>query len=146
MCHFMPTSVMPAIHCLSMPGMPMGGLLLANSGHCVYIMCMLSVFVALAVPSIRLRRSLLAFLSLSSSVSREVRMSAWKVLFIVAFGCVCLAFALATIIVPMTVVESGYRWAWLAGLVFATVCMGTLFAIFLHKADRALRNNDRRYK
>jgi hypothetical protein len=71
-------------------------------------------------------------------------MPAWKVLFIVAFGGVCLALTLATIIVPMTVVTSGYRWVWLAGLLFATVCMGTLFTLFLKSADRALNAPYRR--
>jgi len=71
-------------------------------------------------------------------------MSAWKVLFIMAFGCVCLALALATVVVPMTVVESWDRWLWLAGLLFATVCMGTLFTLFLQSADRALSGNSRR--
>jgi hypothetical protein len=68
-------------------------------------------------------------------------MPAWKVLFIVAFGGVCLALALATVVVPMTIVESGYRWLSLAGLLFATICMGTLFRLFLKSADRALSSN-----
>jgi hypothetical protein len=64
-------------------------------------------------------------------------MSAWKAAFIVAFGFVCLALALATILVPMAVDE--YRGLWLAGLLFATVCVGTLFAIFLNRADRTFK-------
>ena len=64
-------------------------------------------------------------------------MPAWKALFIVAFGCVCLALALATIVVPMAVEE--YRWLWLAGLLLATVCAGTLFALFLKRADGDFR-------
>jgi len=71
-------------------------------------------------------------------------MPAWKVLFIMAFGCVCLALALATVVVPMTMVESGYRWLSLAGLLFATVCMGMLFRLFLQSADRALSSNPHR--
>jgi hypothetical protein len=60
-------------------------------------------------------------------------MSIWKTLFIVAFGGVCLALGLATIVVPLTIDE--YRWLWLTGLLFATVCLGTLFALFLKKLD-----------
>jgi hypothetical protein len=73
-------------------------------------------------------------------------MPAWKVLFVVTFGCVCLALALSTIIVPMTVVQTGDRWLWLAGLLAATVCMVTLFTLFLRWSDRALSgsNNYRR--
>ncbi len=70
-------------------------------------------------------------------------MPVWKVLFILVFGCVCLTLGLATIIVPMTMVESGYRWLWLAGLLFATVCIGMLFRLFLQSADRALSDNFR---
>ena len=65
-------------------------------------------------------------------------MPVWKVLFIMAFGSACLALGLATIIVPMTLVQDGYRWLWLAGLLVATVGMGTLFRLFLNSADRAL--------
>jgi len=70
-------------------------------------------------------------------------MPAWKVLFIMAFGCVCFVLALATVVVPMTV-ETGYRWLWLAGLLFATVCMSMLFRLFLQSADRALSEHFRR--
>jgi len=72
-------------------------------------------------------------------------MAVWKVLFVLTFALVCFVSALATIIVPMTMVESGYRWVWLAGLLFATLCLGTLFAVFLRSADRAFSNNNRRY-
>jgi hypothetical protein len=61
-------------------------------------------------------------------------MSAWKAVFIVTFGCICLGLALATIVVPMSVDE--YNWLWLAGLLAATVFMGTLFTLFLRWADR----------
>jgi hypothetical protein len=37
----------------------------------------------------------------------------------------------------MTVDEN--RWLWLAGLLLATVCMGTLFTLFLQKADRTFK-------
>jgi hypothetical protein len=64
-------------------------------------------------------------------------MPIWKVLFIVAFGVVCMALALATVIVPMTLVQDNFRWLWLAGLLLATGGMGTLFRLFLNSADRA---------
>jgi hypothetical protein len=68
-------------------------------------------------------------------------MPAWKALFIVVFGCVCLALALGTIVVPMAVDEN--RWLWLAGLLVATVCMGTLFTIFLQRSDRTFKSGGR---
>lgn len=64
-------------------------------------------------------------------------MSPWKVLVIMAFGCVCLGLGLATVVVPLAVDES--KWLWFGGLLFATVCMGSLFAIFLNRADRTFR-------
>jgi hypothetical protein len=71
-------------------------------------------------------------------------MAAWKILLIMLFGVVCLGLGLATVIVPLTLVESGYRWVWLAGLLVATICMGTLFKLFLQSADRALSRDTRR--
>ena len=65
-------------------------------------------------------------------------MPVWKVLFILALGGVCLALGLATIVVPMTMVLDNSRWLWLAGLLFATVGMGTLFRLFLNSADRVM--------
>jgi hypothetical protein len=65
-------------------------------------------------------------------------MPAWKILLVLAFGVVCLALGLATIIVPLTIVQDGARWLWLAGLLVATIGMGTLFRLFLNSADRAL--------
>jgi len=70
-------------------------------------------------------------------------MPAWKVLFITAFGLVCLGLALATVIVPLSV-ESWHRWLWLVGLLLATVCMGTLFTLFLKITDRTFSGNNRR--
>jgi hypothetical protein len=71
-------------------------------------------------------------------------MPAWKVLFVTAFGLVCLGLALATIIVPLSLIETWHRWLWLVGLLFATVCMGTLFTLFLKISDRTLSRNNRR--
>jgi hypothetical protein len=66
-------------------------------------------------------------------------MPTWKVLFIVAFGLLCLGLAFATIIVPMTQSAGDNRWLWLGGLLAATATMGTLFAMFLRSTDRAFR-------
>jgi hypothetical protein len=71
-------------------------------------------------------------------------MPTWKVLFIMLFGFVCLGLALATVIVPLSMVDSGYRWVWLAGLLLGTLCMSTLFALYLRSADRASANGSRR--
>jgi hypothetical protein len=67
-------------------------------------------------------------------------MPVWKVLFIMAFACACLALALTTVIVPATLVEGGQRWLWLSGLLLATTCAGTLLALFLRHADKALQS------
>jgi hypothetical protein len=88
--------------------------------------------------------SLQVFLVLSLPVSQEIRMPAWKVLFIMVFGLVCLVLGLATIIVPMTLVVDGTRWLWLVGLLVATVAMGSLFRLFLNSADRAFARDTRR--
>lgn len=68
-------------------------------------------------------------------------MPIWKVLFIAMLGLICLALALATLIVPMTVVENYSRWFWLAGLLVSTVFMGTMFRLFMNSADRDLSSN-----
>jgi uncharacterized membrane protein HdeD (DUF308 family) len=65
-------------------------------------------------------------------------MPAWKVLLVMVFGIVCLVLGLATVIVPMTLVQDNSRWLWLVGLLFATGGMGALFRLFLNSADRAL--------
>jgi len=72
-------------------------------------------------------------------------MPVWKVLFIMVFGLVCMGLGLATIIVPMTVVETGFRWVWLGGLFFATIGMGLLLRLFLQSADRAFDRANRRH-
>jgi hypothetical protein len=61
----------------------------------------------------------------------------WKVLFIALLGLICLALALATLIVPMTLVENSFRWLWLAGLFISTVLMSTMFRLYVNRADRA---------
>ena len=62
-------------------------------------------------------------------------MATWKILAVLAFGGLSLALGLATLIVPMTMVEGNERWLWLAGLLVATAAVGTLFALFLRSAD-----------
>jgi hypothetical protein len=59
----------------------------------------------------------------------------WKIFAVLAFGGLSLALALATLIVPMTMVEGNERWLWLAGLLVATLVVGALFAMFLRSAD-----------
>jgi hypothetical protein len=64
-------------------------------------------------------------------------MSVWKVLFVAAFGCFCLALAGATVVVPTTTAAAGNKWAWGAGLLAATIAMGTLFTLYLRWSDRS---------
>ncbi|MFO0848438.1 MAG: hypothetical protein U0871_07770 [Gemmataceae bacterium] len=64
-------------------------------------------------------------------------MPAWKVLFIGLCGCICLALATATFIVPFSF-DGGERWLWLGGLLAATAAAGTLFALFLRHAGSSL--------
>ncbi|MBX9622902.1 MAG: hypothetical protein K2X82_03725 [Gemmataceae bacterium] len=64
-------------------------------------------------------------------------MPAWKVLLIVAFACICMALATATVLVPMAH-DGGQRWAWLGGLLAATLVSGGLFVLLLRSASRAM--------
>jgi hypothetical protein len=64
-------------------------------------------------------------------------MPVWKVLFIGVFGLVCLALAMATVVVP-TSMSGGEMWLWLGGLFAATLFAGTLFALFLRHAGNSL--------
>ena len=64
-------------------------------------------------------------------------MAIWKVFLVFVFGCASLGLAMATIIVPLAVGPGQERWMWLGGLLFGTLCMGTLFALFLRYADRS---------
>jgi len=70
-------------------------------------------------------------------------MPAWKTLLIVVFGLACLTTGVATIIVPLSMVVDNTRWAWLAGLLAASVVMCWLFRAFLNRADRALATSKR---
>jgi len=64
-------------------------------------------------------------------------MPAWKVLLICALACVCLALAMATVAVPIAQ-DGGQRWAWLGGLLAATLFAGTLLALFMRHAGGSL--------
>jgi cell division protein FtsW (lipid II flippase) len=74
-----------------------------------------------------------------------MHMPVWKVLVVMLFGLACLCLAIATVAVPMTLVEGGERWLWLGGLFLATGVTGALFALFLRSADRAYGAPVRRY-
>ena len=62
-------------------------------------------------------------------------MPAWKVFFIALLALVCLGLAFATLIVPMTLTAGAERWAWLAGLICATIVMGSLLTLFMRRAS-----------
>jgi hypothetical protein len=64
-------------------------------------------------------------------------MPVWKVLLVGLLGGVCLALALATVVIPLDR-TGGERWAWLGGLLAATLCAGALFVLFLRWAGRSL--------
>ena len=64
-------------------------------------------------------------------------MSALKVLFTALFGGICLALALGTVVVTISLGPEDNRWLWFAGLLFASVSMGTLFFLFLAREDRS---------
>jgi hypothetical protein len=65
-------------------------------------------------------------------------MPVWKVLFIVVLFSICLALAAATLIYPTTVGGGQHPWLWAAGLLAATVVMGTLFTLFLRKVSASM--------
>jgi hypothetical protein len=69
-------------------------------------------------------------------------MPAWKVLLICALACVCLALAMATVAVPLAH-DGGQKWAWLGGLLTATLCVGTLLALFMRSASGSLDSKTR---
>jgi hypothetical protein len=68
----------------------------------------------------------------------------WKALFIMAFGILCLGLAFGAFIAPLALTNEENRWAWCAGLLVATLVMGTLFTLFLKSADRAFMGPDPR--
>ena len=64
-------------------------------------------------------------------------MPAWKVLFVMAFGCVCLALVLGTLLVPLVLTPEENKWLWFGGLLLGSICAVTLFTLFLRSADRS---------
>jgi hypothetical protein len=67
---------------------------------------------------------------------KEIRMADWKVLVILVLGLVCFALGMATLIVPLALTEEEHKWLWFAGLLLASICMGTLFTLYLKRVDR----------
>jgi hypothetical protein len=64
-------------------------------------------------------------------------MSVWKILVIGVLACASLAFAFATVAIPIS--HSGSdRWLWLGGLLAGTVASGTLLTFFLRYAGGSL--------
>jgi hypothetical protein len=64
-------------------------------------------------------------------------MPAWKVMLIGLLAGICLALAMATILIPMDK-EGSDRWIWLGGLLAGTLFTGGLFALFLRHAGHSL--------
>ena len=62
-------------------------------------------------------------------------MPIWKVFLIVMLFVLCLCLAFSVIVVPMSLTAAEHRWLWLAGLLFATIGMGSLFTLFLRRTS-----------
>jgi hypothetical protein len=69
-------------------------------------------------------------------------MPTWKVVFIMLFGILCLLLVFGTLIAPLALTVEENRWPWFAGLLFASICMGALFTLFLKSADRSFMQPD----
>ena len=69
-------------------------------------------------------------------------MPGWKVLLICLLGCVCLALAMATVAVPLGH-TGGLKWAWLGGLLAATLFAGGLLTLFMRSAGSSLDTKPR---
>lgn len=63
-------------------------------------------------------------------------MSTWKVLVLGLLSVVCLVLAMATVIITLAK-QGGERWAWLGGLLAATLFVAGLLVLFLRYADRS---------
>jgi len=72
-----------------------------------------------------------------SREGKGVFMAVWKILVIGLLSCACLALTMATIAIPISQ-DGSQRWAWLAGLLSATLVVATLLVIFLRYADGSL--------
>lgn len=66
-------------------------------------------------------------------------MPAWKVLLVLVLGLTCFGLAISTIVVPLSMPEDPYKWAWCGGFFAGTVVMGSLFAMFLRAQDRKVK-------
>ena len=64
-------------------------------------------------------------------------MATWKVLLIGLMAAASMALATASVLVPMSASGSD-RWAWLGGLVPATLVVGGLLVLFLRYASRGM--------
>jgi hypothetical protein len=64
-------------------------------------------------------------------------MPVWKVLLIGTLAALCLALAMATVVITLDQ-NGGQRWLWLGGLLAATLCSGALLALVLRWAGRSL--------
>lgn len=64
-------------------------------------------------------------------------MAIWKVLIILLLTCICMALAMATIIIPISQ-DGAMKWAWLGGLLAATLGAGTLLVFFMKYAGASL--------
>jgi hypothetical protein len=68
----------------------------------------------------------------------------WKVVFIMAFGILCLGLAFGAFLAPLALTNEEHRWEWCAGLAVVGLIMATLFTLFLKSADRAFGGTDPR--
>ena len=46
---------------------------------------------------------------------------------------------LATLVVPLSLGAEDYRWVWFGGLLVASICMSTLFTLYLRYEDRSFK-------
>jgi hypothetical protein len=71
-------------------------------------------------------------------------MPVWKILLVLVLAVICLGLAFATLIVPLALTAEDNKWLWFAGLLAGTILMGTLFVLFLRKADETFGKDRRR--
>jgi hypothetical protein len=46
---------------------------------------------------------------------------------------------MGTVVVPLALTAEDHKWLWFAGLLVATICMGTLFTLYLRWEDRTFK-------
>jgi hypothetical protein len=66
-------------------------------------------------------------------------MATWKVLFIMLFAGVCFGLVIATLVVTLALEADQHKWLWFGGLLVASICMSTLFALYLRREDGLFR-------